>query len=205
MKPQALSGGALVVAPLEPAGREGVRAAVELEGDLVQLTRLEPASDLAEEQHEVAQPRAELDLHDPRAVELLGDDRPRAPETEREVFRQAVQRLSEVVDEALHANHLTAADIDWLVPHQANSRIIDGIGRKLALPPEKIVVTNFRVQRLYGQAVLTWWQGLDHYGRVSGVGMIYDRNYQLVARVSAGKPTGTKPFCQASPSMKRLA
>src|SRR5690349_7046080 len=59
----------------------------------------------------------------------------------REVFRQAVQRLSEVVDEALHANHLTAADIDWLVPHQANSRIIDGIGRKLGLPPQKIVVT----------------------------------------------------------------
>ena len=44
----------------------------------------------------------------------------------REVFRQAVQHLSEVVDEALAANGLTAADIDWLVPHQANSRIIDG-------------------------------------------------------------------------------
>ena len=55
----------------------------------------------------------------------------------REVFRQAVQRLSEVVDEALHANDLTAADIDWLVPHQANSRIIDGMGRKLGLPQTK--------------------------------------------------------------------
>jgi 3-oxoacyl-[acyl-carrier-protein] synthase-3 len=59
----------------------------------------------------------------------------------REVFRQAVQHLSEVVDEALAANRLTAADIDWLVPHQANSRIIDGIGRKLGLPREKVVVT----------------------------------------------------------------
>ncbi|HMD62418.1 MAG TPA: beta-ketoacyl-ACP synthase III [Stellaceae bacterium] len=59
----------------------------------------------------------------------------------REVFRQAVQHLSEVVDEALHANHLTAADIDWLVPHQANSRIIDAIGRKLGLSVNKIVVT----------------------------------------------------------------
>jgi 3-oxoacyl-[acyl-carrier-protein] synthase III len=59
----------------------------------------------------------------------------------REVFRQAVQHLSEVVDEALAANNLTVADIDWLVPHQANRRIIDGVGRKLGLPPEKVVVT----------------------------------------------------------------
>jgi 3-oxoacyl-[acyl-carrier-protein] synthase-3 len=59
----------------------------------------------------------------------------------REVFRQAVQRLSEVVDEALAANALGASDIDWLVPHQANKRIIDGVGRKLGLPPEKVVVT----------------------------------------------------------------
>ena len=59
----------------------------------------------------------------------------------RDVFRQAVQHLSEVIDEALHANHMTAADIDWLVPHQANSRIIDGMGRKLGLSPEKIVMT----------------------------------------------------------------
>ena len=59
----------------------------------------------------------------------------------REVFRQAVQHLSEVIDEALHANKLTAADIDWLVPHQANSRIIDAMGRKLGLPLNKIVMT----------------------------------------------------------------
>src|SRR5579875_2961187 len=59
----------------------------------------------------------------------------------REVFRQAVQHLSEVVDEALAANGLAPADIDWLVPHQANSRIIDGVGKKLGLPPERVVVT----------------------------------------------------------------
>ena len=58
-----------------------------------------------------------------------------------EVFRHAVQRLAEVVDEALRANGLDAADIDWLVPHQANSRIIDSMGRKLGLPPSKVVVT----------------------------------------------------------------
>jgi 3-oxoacyl-[acyl-carrier-protein] synthase-3 len=59
----------------------------------------------------------------------------------REVFRQAVQHLSEVLDEALHANRLSAADIDWLVPHQANSRIIDAMGRKLGLSANKIVMT----------------------------------------------------------------
>jgi 3-oxoacyl-[acyl-carrier-protein] synthase-3 len=59
----------------------------------------------------------------------------------RELFRQAVQHLSEVVDEALAANGLVPADIDWLVPHQANSRIIDGVGRKLGLPPDRVVVT----------------------------------------------------------------
>jgi 3-oxoacyl-[acyl-carrier-protein] synthase-3 len=59
----------------------------------------------------------------------------------REVFRRAVEHLSEVVDEALAANQLTAADIDWLVPHQANSRIIEGVGRKLGLSPDKVVTT----------------------------------------------------------------
>ncbi len=59
----------------------------------------------------------------------------------REVFRNAVHRLAEAVDEALAANRLTAADIDWLVPHQANRRIIDSMGRKLGLSAEKVVVT----------------------------------------------------------------
>jgi 3-oxoacyl-[acyl-carrier-protein] synthase-3 len=59
----------------------------------------------------------------------------------KEVFRHAVHRLAEVVDEALAANGLAARDLDWLVPHQANRRIIDSMGRKLGLPPEKVVVT----------------------------------------------------------------
>ena len=59
----------------------------------------------------------------------------------REVFRHAVTRLAEAVEEALAANGLTHADIDWLVPHQANRRIIEAMGRKLKLPPERVVVT----------------------------------------------------------------
>ncbi len=62
----------------------------------------------------------------------------------KEVFRHAVHRLAEVVDEALRANDLTAAALDWLVPHQANSRIIESMGRRLALPPEKVVMTIAR-------------------------------------------------------------
>jgi 3-oxoacyl-[acyl-carrier-protein] synthase-3 len=59
----------------------------------------------------------------------------------REVFRHAVVRLAEAVAEALAANGLTQRDIDWLVPHQANLRIIDAMGRKLGLPPERVVIT----------------------------------------------------------------
>jgi 3-oxoacyl-[acyl-carrier-protein] synthase III len=59
----------------------------------------------------------------------------------REIFKVAVQRLAEVVDEALTANRLSADAIEWLVPHQANRRIIDAMGKRLGLPPEKVVVT----------------------------------------------------------------
>jgi 3-oxoacyl-[acyl-carrier-protein] synthase-3 len=61
--------------------------------------------------------------------------------TGREVFRHAVSKLAAVVDEALAANGLDKADVSWLVPHQANQRIIDAMGRKLGLPPERVVAT----------------------------------------------------------------
>ncbi|HKS90172.1 MAG TPA: beta-ketoacyl-ACP synthase III [Stellaceae bacterium] len=59
----------------------------------------------------------------------------------REVFRQAVQHLAEAVDEALAANGLRPSDIDWLVPHQANTRIIDAVGRRLGLAADRTVLT----------------------------------------------------------------
>ena len=59
----------------------------------------------------------------------------------REVFRHAVTLLAGAVNEALTENGLTAADIDLLVPHQANRRIIDGVGKKLGLPDERVIVT----------------------------------------------------------------
>jgi len=59
----------------------------------------------------------------------------------REVFRHAVVNLSQVVHEALDANGLSADAVDWLVPHQANKRIIDFTAKKLGLPADKIVLT----------------------------------------------------------------
>lgn len=59
----------------------------------------------------------------------------------KEVFRHAVTNLSEVVDEVLGMRGLTPEQIDWLVPHQANLRIIEGMSKKLDLPPERVVVT----------------------------------------------------------------
>jgi len=59
----------------------------------------------------------------------------------KEVFRHAVSNLAAVVTEALEANDLAAEDIDWLVPHQANRRIIDHTAKKLKMPSEKVVLT----------------------------------------------------------------
>jgi 3-oxoacyl-[acyl-carrier-protein] synthase-3 len=58
-----------------------------------------------------------------------------------EVFRVAVTTLGRIVDETLEANGLNKSDIDWLIPHQANIRIIQATARKLDLPMERVVVT----------------------------------------------------------------
>ncbi|MDX2164568.1 MAG: beta-ketoacyl-ACP synthase III [Gammaproteobacteria bacterium] len=58
-----------------------------------------------------------------------------------EVFKLAVNHLSKSVDEVLEANHLKSSDLDWLVPHQANMRIIQAIAKKLNLPMEKVILT----------------------------------------------------------------
>ena len=59
----------------------------------------------------------------------------------REVFRHAVVNLAAVLREVLDAADLTPADVDWVVPHQANARILDATAKKLGLPPEKVIVT----------------------------------------------------------------
>jgi 3-oxoacyl-[acyl-carrier-protein] synthase-3 len=58
-----------------------------------------------------------------------------------EVFRMAVTTLGRIVEETLEANHMTKAEVDWLVPHQANIRIIQATAKKLEMPMERVVVT----------------------------------------------------------------
>ncbi len=59
----------------------------------------------------------------------------------KEVFRFAVNAISSVIEETLGSHGLTAADIDWFIPHQANKRILDGTAKKLGIDPSKIVIT----------------------------------------------------------------
>ncbi len=57
------------------------------------------------------------------------------------VFKMAVNKLGEIVDEALEANQISKGDLDWLVPHQANRRIIEATARKLKMSMEHVVLT----------------------------------------------------------------
>ena len=57
----------------------------------------------------------------------------------KEVYKHAVAKLGEVIEEALNYNKLSPTDIDWLVPHQANRRIIDSMAKKMHLPIEKVI------------------------------------------------------------------
>ena len=59
----------------------------------------------------------------------------------REVFRHAVTRMAEAVEISLESNCLSPDDLDWVVPHQANIRIMDSMAKKLGLRPEQIIVT----------------------------------------------------------------
>ncbi|SCX02777.1 beta-ketoacyl-ACP synthase III [Agrobacterium rosae] len=59
----------------------------------------------------------------------------------REVFKHAVGMITDVIEAAFESTGTTADDLDWLVPHQANRRIIDGSAKKLGIPSEKVVIT----------------------------------------------------------------
>ncbi|MBL0338900.1 MAG: ketoacyl-ACP synthase III [Rhodospirillaceae bacterium] len=59
----------------------------------------------------------------------------------KEVFKHAVQKMEQAVRTGLEHHKLSVADLDWLVPHQANKRIIEAVGDRLKLPIEKVIVT----------------------------------------------------------------
>ena len=58
-----------------------------------------------------------------------------------EVFKVAVNTLGDIVDETLKANSMENTEIDWLVPHQANTRIISAMAKKLDMSMDRVVVT----------------------------------------------------------------
>lgn len=71
------------------------------------------------------------ELREPHHIKMQGS----------EVFKLAVNRLGNIVDEVLEKNNITQGDIDWLIPHQANLRIIQATAKKLNLPMEKVILT----------------------------------------------------------------
>ncbi|WP_205412239.1 beta-ketoacyl-ACP synthase III [Sphingomonas crusticola] len=73
----------------------------------------------------------------PSTTGTVGKLRMKGPE----VFRHAVVNLAAVLEEALTKTGLKVADVDWIVPHQANRRILDATARKLGLAPERVVIT----------------------------------------------------------------
>ncbi|MFK7839196.1 MAG: beta-ketoacyl-ACP synthase III [Bdellovibrionales bacterium] len=88
----------------------------------------------------------------------------------REVFKYAVTYMADAVNEALLANDVSAQDIDWLVPHQANIRIIEATAKKLDLDPDKVVVT------------------VDHHGNTSAASIPLAFHEAIVdGRIQAGQ------------------
>jgi 3-oxoacyl-[acyl-carrier-protein] synthase-3 len=86
--------------------------------------------DLLEVQAGVSNNSAEVREHHP-FVEMKGN----------EVFKMAVNTLGRIVDETLEANNLKKSDVDWLVPHQANTRIINATAKKLKMNMDHVVMT----------------------------------------------------------------
>lgn len=79
----------------------------------------------------------------------------------REVFKHAVTNLAAVVEEVLEHNRITADAIDWLVPHQANARIIESTAKKLKLPMDKVILTVAEHGNTSAASVpLAFWTGV---------------------------------------------
>jgi len=76
-----------------------------------------------------------------RDLDVLQRDGPQLQMRGNEVFKVAVNTLGRIVDETLEANGMTKADVNWLVPHQANIRIIQATAKKLDMSMDHVVVT----------------------------------------------------------------
>ena len=70
---------------------------------------------------------------DPEFIEMKGND----------VFKIAVNTLGKLAKSTLDKNNMSVDQVDWLIPHQANSRIIKAVAKKINLPEEKIIMTDY--------------------------------------------------------------
>lgn len=76
-----------------------------------------------------------------QGIETLKEKSPYLQMNGREVFKNSVYYFSRLIEQALAKNNITAADLDWVIPHQANLRIIDAVADRVSIPSEKFVVT----------------------------------------------------------------
>jgi len=82
-----------------------------------------------------------LYINNPIKDQLQDGDKAHMTMHGNDVYKVAVKTLSRIVDETLEANGLEKSDVDWLIPHQANIRIISSVAKKLNMPMEKVVLT----------------------------------------------------------------
>lgn len=116
--------GAVVLGPAEEGEGEILSTHLRSDGELGDLLIIPAGGSKHPINHELIDQR----LH---YVKMQGND----------VFKHAVRMMVSVAEEALEKNGLTAADVDWLVPHQANLRIMTVVAKRLGIPREKVIVT----------------------------------------------------------------
>ena len=101
------------------------------------------------------------------------------------VFKFAVRKMSEACVDILKRNHLTAADIDLMIPHQANLRIIQATAERLKLPPEKVVINIERYGNTTGATIPLAMHTAIEEGKLKKGDLV------LLAAVGAGFTVGT--------------
>ncbi|MCA9549550.1 MAG: ketoacyl-ACP synthase III [Myxococcales bacterium] len=115
--------GAMIVGP-EPDEEKGILSThLHTDGNLTDILKIPGGGSIFPVTHEVVDQRMQF-------VKMNG----------REVYKVAVRSLTDVVNEALAHNNLTTADVDHVVPHQANIRIVDTVLERLAIPKEKAIL-----------------------------------------------------------------
>ena len=115
--------GAMLVGPEEREGRGILSTHLHTDGRLTDILAIPGGGSLHPVTHEMVERRLQF-------VKMNG----------REVYKTAVRALTEVVQEALAANQVSASEIDHVVPHQANIRIVDAVLEKLGLPQERAIL-----------------------------------------------------------------